>query len=252
MKRLISGFAMAAFALGLPCAALAQTADPATPSAVTVAAPAPPALPANLNPDLAAAIAGTRAIETEAQSARAAAEEAERLALAAAERARTGLDPLAMVTTTPSGASYAGETALGTRNGHGVHTFPGETPDTFAGQWVAGQREGVGVYRWALPAGPKAPARFAGTYLAGARNGPGVQTLQDGETVAARFDANGPVGPAVRIQPDGSRLEGEWANGQLNGYAIVWSPSGQMQHAGRWTNGLLAENLAPPPPSRRR
>jgi hypothetical protein len=56
---------------------------------------------------------------------------------------------------------------------------------------------------------------------------------------AGQVGLNGWQGSGVLQYDDGRRVEGQWVDGELSGFGVVWSSSGEVEEAGIFERGLL-------------
>lgn len=108
------------------------------------------------------------------------------------------------------GTYNGGYNTIGEREGEGRAEFANK--DVYKGQFVAGKRDGKGVYRWAYLG-----MLYKGDYKNGLRNGSGTMrytngTVYDGEWVDGYRQGNG------RIEyPNNDIYEGQWLKGLPHG-----------------------------------
>ena len=59
----------------------------------------------------------------------------------------------------------------------------------------------------------------------------------EGESVNNFFEGNGKM-----IWPDGGWYQGEWSQGQIDGYGLEMRANGTIRHKGLWKNGVPVRN----------
>jgi hypothetical protein len=115
--------------------------------------------------------------------------------------------------------------------------------DRFAGAFVEGRWQGLGVYEAAQPAEGR-PRRYVGEFQDGHLAGAGFMLLADGARAMGAVVDGRMNGPAVVIYPDGRRYEGEFKLGRKDGLGVLWSGSGQAMQMGRFADDVLIEPMA--------
>ncbi|MEQ1618092.1 MAG: hypothetical protein ABL883_07080 [Terricaulis sp.] len=198
-----------------------EAASPIESAAAPAAAVEPYATYA-LNPEVANAVEQARAARSSAESASAEAEQA-------ADYARNY----------GSASPYSG---------YGYFALSGEHEgDRFAGVFENGNRNGPGVYDWAVnsnnPDSASGALRFAGRFVDGAFSGSGVYTWRNGNQHFGAWSGGQRSGYGVYTRADGTRYEGQWSNGKRHGYGVEWDAYGNVNSSGYWSEGVLASAM---------
>mmetsp|Transcript_17557 Transcript_17557/g.57386 ORF Transcript_17557/g.57386 Transcript_17557/m.57386 type:complete len:399 (-) Transcript_17557:99-1295(-) len=194
------------------------------------------------------------------------------------ETLRTGTCVPPAATTTLDKLWDGGYDAHGLRSGHGVYTFPNRF-FTYAGEMVAGQRngngvlsmadggsyegsfvndeiEGQGLRRWANGASFAGSfsagemhgegvyigadgSRYEGGFEANLRSGQGRLTLANGDEHEGTFAQNKPNGPGSLVTAGGDKYAGDFIAGALSGHGTFASAAGDT-YEGAWVNGTRA------------
>jgi hypothetical protein len=281
MVNSLASLASAAFILCiLPlCGASAMDEPPQQ-----LAAGGPPVLPLetlSLNADVGKSIQQARDAETMAREKAAAARDAQANAQVAAQQARASAERAASdspgndvvvqkfdglgtyqggvsmdarsgpgVWMGDDGERYAGDWQTNNRNGFGVTDPPNGI--RFEGNWKDGKPCGVGVVSW--PNGD----RYEGDYCDGHYSGYGVFYFSRNSNTnyvrenAGQWANDKQTGYGVRLWAAGTRSEGEWLDGELNGYAAEFDTTGHLQtkmdvpQQGRYDHSQLKDPLMPP------
>jgi hypothetical protein len=206
-----------------------------------------------LHPDVRAAAAAARAIETPARQAATRAREAEAQAEDAAQRARRGEDGYGVGSRDddPQLRRYEGQRSSNGGQELGILTFDaGEFEgDRYAGEFSCGRKHGFGVYRYAAMRGRE--SHFEGGYEDDRRSGLGSSYARDGAYYVGEVDAQGMRGVGVHYSANGWRYEGEFADNRPNGYGVLWNERGRVQRAGIFHNARLVTRLTRNATSRR-
>jgi hypothetical protein len=194
-----------------------------------------------LTPEVRAAAEQARAAAARAEAAAVTAREMAVRARQAAERAQQGA---------PGTAVRLLNGRLGHRYVHGEYNgsqFQGlavdvtvdgaSLGDLYAGQWVNGMSQGLGVYVYSSnESNVSGSLRHEGYNERGNAHGDGVYTWQDTDVYAGGFVDNLKSGYGVYTYNDetGGRYEGQWANDNRHGYGVYWDAQGQVHSAGQW------------------
>jgi hypothetical protein len=208
--------------------AVAEPPAEVVPAAQPAAEPEPPPQPARpsspfnsfdltqLHPLVAEAVAQARAVQDEAMTAALRAEAAERRAQAGAP---------------------------------GTSIIMMENGDVFAGEVDAGadgdkRAQGAGVYTWANPQ----EDNYAGDFVDGAMEGLGVKRWTDGAMHYGERRQEAREGFGVFVDSTGGGYEGAWSNGAPDGYGVAWNADGTVRSQGRWSGNTLIEAWVVPTP----
>ncbi len=110
--------------------------------------------------------------------------------------------------TFPDGATYDGQYKNGLREGTGKYTFAGGK-GFYSGDWVAGERHGVGTQRY------PDKSRYVGEWRSGLRHGRGTYTYPNGDRYCGSWENDVRSGPGTYLyQADQTSFSGEWKEGQ--------------------------------------
>jgi hypothetical protein len=119
-----------------------------------------------------------------------------------------------------------------------------ETGDVAEGEFFNGYLSGKGRYSW------KDGRVFEGTFFDGRVSGMGRYKLADGTVLWGMFDSTPRLdGLGVRTNPDGSRLVGEFRNGEPFGEMLYVKPDGARETRKYAWGGLSLDKSAKPAPS---
>ncbi|BDA43172.1 probable radial spoke head 1 homolog at C-terminar half [Coccomyxa sp. Obi] len=130
---------------------------------------------------------------------------------------------------------YVGSFRNGQRHGLGVCHY--RNGDYYEGQWRAGVRHGMGMQQCTDG------SNYVGGYAAGQRRGCGIYSFPNGDRYEGECAADAPHGHGVyRFAASGAVLEGTWAAGAKQGWAVI--TVGSQQSYGHWEAGTLM-SLAP-------
>ncbi|KAJ3006787.1 hypothetical protein HKX48_009463 [Thoreauomyces humboldtii] len=121
------------------------------------------------------------------------------------------------------------------RHGEGKMTFP--NGDTYTGGYASGARSGPGSYRWVKPL-----AVYTGEYLEGQRNGEGKLAFPDGAVYTGRFQAGKRHGEGTYAYVNGDTYSGGWADDARNGKGTYTVSATGSKLEGSWEKGLLNGN----------
>lgn len=205
-----------------------------------------------LNPQVQGAVIQARAAHARGEAAAARAREAATLGEAAAARARAGAAGTLVYDTPqfgdpPRTARYETEVVNGVRNGYGTQTYTGGPwiGDHFAGQFVDGRKQGLGVYIYGNNANNQGNAqdRNETEYVQSFSNGYGVGRWRDNSHYAGQFTQDHKQGFGVYTYADGRRFEGEYSNDQPAGFGVFWNSQGGIISQGIYSNGVLTTAL---------
>jgi hypothetical protein len=143
------------------------------------------------------------------------------------------------------GATFDGQSERSKPTGVGVmvQTVGEFAGDRFAGAFVDGRWQGLGVYEASQPADGR-PRRYVGEFQDGHLAGAGFMLLADGARAMGAVVDGRLNGPAVILYPDGRRYEGEFKLGRKDGLGVMWSGSGQATQMGRFADDALIEPMA--------
>lgn len=114
--------------------------------------------------------------------------------------------------------------------------------DRYAGNFVAGNYSGDGVYSWAQnPNNGVGMLRYEGTFSGGAPADHGTFYWRSGQIYHGQVNGWRRSGYGVQVQTDSRRYEGQFGstNGAEDGIGVMWTASGAVQGQGYWTNGTL-------------
>lgn len=139
-------------------------------------------------------------------------------------------------------AAYAGQVERGQPNGVGVMTqTSGPTAgDRYAGAFVDGRWQGLGVFEASQPADAR-PKRYVGEFQNGQLSGAGLSSLADGARAMGPVVNGRLTGSVTVIYPDGRVFEGEFRGGRRNGLGVLWTPSGSVIERGRYADDVLVD-----------
>src|SRR6185503_19754654 len=147
------------------------------------------------------------------------------------------------------GERYEGEWRTDNRNGVGVTMPPSSI--RFEGTWQDGAPCGVGVVTW--PNGD----HYEGEYCKGHYTGIGVFYFSTTSNtnyvreIAGQWLNDKQTGFGVRVWAAGTRSEGNWKDGQLNGYGAEFDAQGALTtklgvpQQGLYVNGELRTPMLP-------
>jgi hypothetical protein len=124
-----------------------------------------------------------------------------------------------------------------------------ENGDVFAGEVEAGadgdkRAQGAGVYTWANPQ----EDNYAGDFVDGAMEGVGVKRWTDGAMHFGERRQEAREGFGVFVDSTGGGYEGAWSNGAPDGYGVAWNADGTVRSQGRWSGNTLIEAWVVPTP----
>ncbi|KAG5488576.1 hypothetical protein JIQ42_00184 [Leishmania sp. Namibia] len=104
--------------------------------------------------------------------------------------------------------------------------------EVYAGEWVANEKEGRGVYQWL-------DRSYVGEWVGGRREGFGLLRRQDGRWYRGQWERHVPHGRGeARLTPGGTLYKGEWQDGRRNGSGALTYPNGMTVH-GKWVDDEL-------------
>ena len=121
---------------------------------------------------------------------------------------------------------YSGETTDDDRpQGEGTKEF--KNGASYTGQWQDGKRHGEGTFVWTK-------GHYTGQWWFGMRHGDGLETLSNGETYAGKFEEDKKHGFGTYTWEDGTRYEGNWVKGKMEGQGKMIGSDGSVVHSGKW------------------
>jgi hypothetical protein len=160
------------------------------------------------------------------------------------------------VLTAPAGFRYEGQWRDNIVAGLGV-SLEGETRDRYEGEYVAGKRQGHGIYHFADG------LRYEGEFEQNRRTGHGITYAPNGASIEAKWTDGAPdnlavvhdgkgmryegtmverrfSGFGILFMPDGQRYEGAYREDMHNGYGVLYLPNG-AKRSGLWQDGRLVK-----------
>ena len=140
-----------------------------------------------------------------------------------------------------AGSKYIGEFRDDKRNGWGTYTW--SKGDIYIGEWRNNIRTGHGTYTFADG------EKYVGEFKDNRYSGQGALTQVNGNKYVGEYKDDKRYGQGTYTWKDGRIWVGEWKNSELNGYAIKYYQSGDINQEGIFKDGkfLYAQNSKHPP-----
>ena len=140
---------------------------------------------------------------------------------------------------------YTGELAYNQMHGSGVFQYTGgnQNRDKYAGDFMNGKLNGLGIYEFGDSAKGGNAVRYEGEFRGGSSTGFGSYTWPTatyfGNIVDGRME-----GAGVERWSSGMRYEGEYAHRKRNGLGAIWNSDGSVNQAGRWQDNSLIQSMS--------
>ena len=144
------------------------------------------------------------------------------------------------------GDKYVGDFKDAKMHGQGTYTYGPNSEwagDKYVGEYKDNQYYGQGTFTYADG------EKYVGEFKEGKRNGKGTFTYLSGDKYVGEYKDDKRYGQGTYTFKSGVIWVGEWKNSELNGYAIKYYATGDINQEGIFKDGkfLYAQNSKHPP-----
>jgi len=143
---------------------------------------------------------------------------------------------------------YVGNFRQGYRHGQGKITFP--DANEYEGEFVSGNQEGFGTFRWKSKSKEGQCPQYTGEWSENNMHGQGRYEWPDGNSYDGHYNTNFKEGQGTFISKNGQRMTCIWKDGKPNGPVVFKGPKYEAPPS-IWLEGVMiswANRSEPPTP----